>query len=251
MRYFIELAFHGKNYHGWQVQPDVITVQGVLTQSLSTLLGMELEIVGAGRTDTGVHASQMYAHFDCSSTFKPKELCAKLNAFLPDDIVVYQIFEVPQDAHARFDAINRSYAYAIYLGRDPFCLDTTWQLYNQHIDVNKMNDSAAVLLEYTNFKCFSKVKTDVRTFNCKVTTAKWVVDQQQLTFVISADRFLRNMVRAIVGTLLDIGLGKKSKDDLIEILKSEDRRQAGVSVPAKALFLTQVDYPEKILKNKL
>ncbi|MCK0130605.1 tRNA pseudouridine(38-40) synthase TruA [Flavobacteriaceae bacterium F08102] len=251
MRYFIELAFHGKNYHGWQVQPDVRTVQGVLIDALSKLLGTSTDVVGAGRTDTGVHARQMYAHFDSMDVIHPVWLKNKLNAFLPPDIVVYQIFEVPEDAHARFDARSRSYAYHVYLGRNPFGIDTSWQLYNQVIDINKMNDCAALLLEYTNFKCFSKVKTDVRTYNCKVTEAKWVLNGEELVFVISADRFLRNMVRAIVGTLLDVGTGKKSIKDFMEILKSQDRRQAGLSVPAKGLFLTQVNYPENLLKNKL
>jgi len=244
LRYFIEIAYHGKNYHGWQRQPNAISVQEKIEEALTTIRRKETSVVGAGRTDSGVHALQLFAHFDCDTQINYKELQHKLNAFLPDDIVVHAIFLVKKDAHARFDALSRSYKYQIYLGRNPFVLDTTWQIYSQKIAIKEMNKAAVVLLEYTNFKCFSKSKTDVRTYNCKITAAKWQLDGNILTFSISADRFLRNMVRAIVGTLIDVGLGKTSIADFRKIIESEDRSEAGLSVPAKGLFLTEISYPD-------
>jgi len=241
LRYFLELAYHGKHYHGWQIQPDVISVQEKITYALSTILQEEINIVGAGRTDAGVHASQMYAHFDTTKELDGN-FAYKLNAILPDDIVIYQLIRVEEEAHARFDAVSRSYEYKIWLGRNPFTLDTTWQLNYKNIDIDAMNTAAELLYEYEDFECFSKVKTDVHTFNCSVTHAKWELKDQELTFYISADRFLRNMVRAIVGTLLDIGLGKKSVADFKTIIESKNRSKAGVSVPAKGLFLTEVTY---------
>lgn len=241
MRYFLELSYHGKNYFGWQVQPAVITVQEKITSALSTILREEISIVGAGRTDSGVHASQMYAHFD-SDKLLDDNFCFKLNAILPPDIVIFRIFKVSKNAHARFDALSRSYEYKIWLGRNPFLLDTTWQLNYSYIDVNAMNSAAKLLLEYSDFECFSKVKTDVHTFNCEITQALWELDDKALTFYISANRFLRNMVRAIVGTLLEIGLKKKNLEDFRRIIESKNRSNAGVSVPAKGLFLTKVEY---------
>ncbi|WP_299674083.1 tRNA pseudouridine(38-40) synthase TruA [uncultured Tenacibaculum sp.] len=241
MRYFLELAYHGKNYYGWQVQPDVISVQEKLTKSISTILRKEISIVGAGRTDTGVHASQMYAHFDFDSVLD-ENFTYKLNAILPNDIVVYRTILVADDAHARFDATSRSYEYKIWLGRNPFVLDTSWQLNYKNIDIEAMNTAAKLLYEYEDFECFSKVKTDVHTFNCEVTNAEWILQGSELTFFISANRFLRNMVRAIVGTLLDVGLGKITVNDFKAVIESKNRSKAGVSVPAKALFLTEVTY---------
>ena len=242
MRYFIELMFNGKNYHGWQVQPNAISIQETVTKALSTILRETIAIVGAGRTDAGVHAQQIFAHFDTNNILNESEVTQKLNAFLPDDIVIKTIFLVADDAHARFDAISRSYQYRIWLGRNPFLLDTTWQLHQQKLDSKKMNEAAAMLLEYTNFKCFSKSKTDVKTYNCNITKAVWLQEGNLLTFYITADRFLRNMVRAIVGTLIDIGLEKATINDMTAIIKSKDRSRAGVSVPAKGLFLTSVNY---------
>jgi len=246
LRYFIELSYNGKNYHGWQTQPNAITVQEIVTDTLSTILRKQVIIMGAGRTDAIVHALQLFAHFDIDSQLNVKEIKKKLNAFLPDDIVVNALFLVKDKAHARFDAVSRSYEYRIWLGRNPFLLETTWQLYQQELDIKKMNEAAAILLEYTNFKCFSKSKTDVKTYNCNITKAEWVLEDSLLVFHITADRFLRNMVRAIVGTLLDIGLNKKTKEDLISIIKSEDRSNAGVSVPPQGLFLTRVRYKKGV-----
>jgi tRNA pseudouridine38-40 synthase len=241
LRYFLELSYHGKNYYGWQIQPDVISVQEKITTALSTILREEITIVGAGRTDSGVHASQMYAHFDVDKDLD-ENFTYKLNAILPDDIVIYRTIKVSDEAHARFDAVSRSYEYKIWMGRNPFLLDTTWQLNYKNINIEAMNAAAKLLYEYEDFECFSKVKTDVHTFNCEVTNAVWKLEGEELTFYVSANRFLRNMVRAIVGTLLDIGLGKKSVEDFRMIIESKNRSKAGVSVPAKGLFLTKVEY---------
>lgn len=241
MRYFIELSYNGKNYHGWQIQPDVISVQEKLNTALSTVLQANIEVVGAGRTDTGVHASQMFAHFDIDLELKG-DYVFKLNSILPDDIVVYKLFLVASEKHARFDAVTRSYEYKIWLGRNPFLLDVTWQIHSQNLDVNSMNEAASLLLEYEDFQTFSKVKTDVYTYNCSITEAVWKQEGDQLTFYISSNRFLRNMVRAIVGTLLDVGLGKVSIDGFRTIIESKNRSNAGLSVPAKGLFLTQIKY---------
>ena len=247
MRYFIELSYNGTAYHGWQVQPNASSVQEALQGALSTLLRQTITIVGAGRTDAGVHAEQMYAHFDINIAVDTQELSQRLNAFLPDDIVVHRVFEVWPQTHARFDAVSRSYEYRIWLGRNPFNIHTTWQLYNQELDVARMNEAAAVLKEFTDFKCFSKSKTDVKTYNCSISQAVWKQEGKSLIFYISADRFLRNMVRAIVGTLIDVGLGKLSREHVIEIIKSKDRSKAGFSVPAQGLFLTEVLYPKEPL----
>ncbi|MCF6348633.1 MAG: tRNA pseudouridine(38-40) synthase TruA [Flavobacteriaceae bacterium] len=250
MRYFIELSYNGKNYHGWQIQPNAVSVQEVITDALSTILRNDVSIMSAGRTDAGVHALQLFAHFDIDFKLDKQKIKQKLNAFLRDDIVITAIFLVNDEAHARFDAINRSYEYRIWLGRNPFLLDTTWQIHQQELDVKKMNEAVAILLEYTNFKCFSKSKTDVKTYNCKIMEAKWVLENNLLTFHITADRFLRNMVRAIVGTLIDVGLGKKTKQDVIDIIKSENRSNAGISVPPQGLFLTRVTYEDELFNTK-
>ena len=228
------------------MQPDAISVQEVVNNALSTLLKKEIVIVGAGRTDAGVHASQIFAHFDIDQILDTIEITNRLNAFLSDDVVIHEILRVKDDAHARFDAISRTYQYKIYLGRNPFFVDTTWQLYSQKLSIAKMNDAAEVLLDYIDFKCFSKSKTDVKTYNCKISKAVWQKSDNHLTFYITADRFLRNMVRAIVGTLVDVGLGKITKEDFIKIIESKDRTKAGFSVPAKGLFLTNVTYPKEI-----
>jgi tRNA pseudouridine38-40 synthase len=241
LRYFIELSYNGKNYHGWQIQPDVISVQEKLNIALSTILQIKTEVVGAGRTDTGVHASQMFAHFDVDSELQG-DYVFKLNSILPDDIVVYKLFLVDVEKHVRFDAVSRSYEYKIWLGRNPFLLDVTWQIHSQNLDINLMNEAASLLLEYEDFQTFSKVKTDVYTYNCTLTEAVWKQEGNQLTFYISSNRFLRNMVRAIVGTLLDVGLGKVSIEGFRKIIESKNRSNAGLSVPAKGLFLTQIKY---------
>lgn len=241
MRYFLELSYNGKNYFGWQIQPDVISVQEKINKGISTILQEEISIVGAGRTDAGVHASQMFAHFDLEKPL-PDNFNYKLNSILPDDIVIYNTIEVKEDAHARFDAVSRSYEYRIFLGRNPFLLDTALQFYHKELNIEVMNQAAKLLFEYEDFECFSKVKTDVNTFNCLVTEARWELVNKELTFHVSANRFLRNMVRAIVGTLLEVGMGKISIKEFKEIIESKNRGKAGTSVAAKALFLTKVKY---------
>lgn len=241
MRYFIELSYKGTHYHGWQIQPDQNSVQEELNNAISKILQEKIDIVGAGRTDTGVHATQMFAHFDSNKELT-NEWVYKFNSVLPNDIVVYNIKVVDENAHTRFDAISRSYEYHIWLGRNPFELDTTWQIYKQEFNLDKMNEAAKILLEYTDFECFSKVKTDVHTFDCDVTEAVWKKEGQKLIFYITANRFLRNMVRAIVGTLIEVGQGKRSVDDFRKVIESKKRSNAGLSVPAQGLFLTQVKY---------
>ncbi len=241
MRYFIELSYKGTNYHGWQIQPDATSVQEEINKAISTILQEEIQVVGAGRTDAGVHASQMFAHFDTLSNLSD-EYIYKFNSILPNEIVIHSLKNVLDDKHARFDAINRSYEYRIYLGRNPFLLDTTWQFHQKELNLEKMNEAASILLEYEDFESFSKVKTDVKTFNCKITKAVWKQEGENLIFYITANRFLRNMVRAIVGTLIEVGLGKKSIQDFRQIIESKKRSEAGLSVPAQGLFLTKIKY---------
>lgn len=242
MRYFIEFAYNGKNYFGFQVQPDAISVQETLDKALSLLFKTQIEIVGAGRTDSGVHAKQMYAHFDFEGEIDSSIWVKKLNSYLPQDLVIYNIFTVADDAHARFDATNRTYEYYIHTFKDAFINDNSWY-FHKALDIQKMNEACKVLFEYHDFECFSKVHTDVKTFNCKITEAKWEQNGNQLKFTIAADRFLRNMVRAIVGTMVNVGLGKVSIDDFRKIIESKNRSEAGFSVPAQGLYLVKVEYP--------
>lgn len=244
MRYFLELAYFGKAYHGWQRQPSARSVQEVVEKAVSTLLQETIEIVGAGRTDAGVHARQLFAHFDTESKL-PEELVFRLNSFLPKDVAVLDLFPVKPEAHARFDATARSYEYHLVRKKDVFATHTAYWI-RKELDVKKMNEAAKILMEYSNFKCFSRSRTDVRTYNCVITSAYWEQMDQKLVFHISADRFLRNMVRAIVGTLLEIGLGKLDVQAMHDIIKSENRSEAGASVPAHGLFLTKIEYPKSI-----
>ena len=241
MRYFIELSYKGTNYHGWQIQPDASSVQEEITKALATILQEKILLVGAGRTDAGVHASQMFAHVDTVKKLTD-DYVHKLNAILPNDIVIKSIKEVSDETHARFDAVSRTYEYRILIGRDPFLLDTTWQLHQKNLQIEKMNEAANLLFEYEDFESFSKVKTDVNTFNCTIMKAVWTLEDKHLIFHIKANRFLRNMVRAIVGTLIEVGLGKKTIEDFRNIIESKKRSEAGLSVPAKGLFLTEVCY---------
>ncbi|TCK68661.1 tRNA pseudouridine38-40 synthase [Winogradskyella wandonensis] len=245
MRYFIQLSYNGSAYHGWQIQPNAITVQETLEDAISKLLNLDISVTGAGRTDTGVHAAQMFAHFDYNRSIDTKTLMYKLNSFLPNDIAIHDIFRVKDDAHARFHAIRRSYNYKITLVKDVFQYNYAYYIH-QDLDVDKMNEAAKILLQYQDFQCFSKSNTDVKTYNCKIEFAQWKLKNNTLVFTISADRFLRNMVRAIVGTLVNIGLGKMEVDDMHRIIASKDRGEAGFSVPAKGLYLTEVIYPKTI-----
>jgi len=242
MRYFLKLAYNGKNYHGWQLQPNASSVQETLEKALSLLLKENIKILGAGRTDSGVHAKEMYAHFDSDVEINNSYFTAKLNSYLPKDIVIYNIKLVHNEAHARFDATSRTYNYHINLFKSPFSINQSWH-HSQDLDVDKMNEASTLLLEYTDFECFSKIHTDVFTFNCKITQAKWIKNNHDLIFIITADRFLRNMVRAIVGTCINVGLQKIKPEDVRTIIESKDRTQAGFSVPAHGLYLTQITYP--------
>ena len=247
MRYFLELAYNGTNYHGWQYQPNATSVQETLNKALSTILKTTIDIVGAGRTDTGVHAKQMFAHFDYDLDIDIPQLVHKLNSFLPKDIAIFNIHLVHNDAHARFDATKRTYEYHIHQQKDVFENENSWY-YQNELDIEKMNQACKILFDYTDFECFSKVNTEVNTFNCKIYEAHWQQNGNQLLFTISADRFLRNMVRAIVGTMVNIGLGKVSLADFKTIIESKDRSQAGFSVPAHGLYLTKIEY-EYLKKN--
>jgi tRNA pseudouridine38-40 synthase len=240
----LELAYFGRAYHGWQRQPEASTVQEVIEKALSTLLQETIEIVGAGRTDAGVHARQLFAHFDVERAL-PAEMVFRLNSLLPKDIAILDLFPVEPEAHARFDAVARSYEYHLVQRKDVFATHTAFWV-KKELDVDKMNEAAKVLLEYRNFKCFSRSRTDVRTYNCSIEAAYWEKRGHNMVFHITADRFLRNMVRAIVGTLLQIGLGKMEVQAMHEIINSESRSEAGASVPAHGLFLTKVEYPKRI-----
>ncbi|MFK2819641.1 tRNA pseudouridine(38-40) synthase TruA [Flavobacteriaceae sp. LMIT009] len=245
MRYFIELSYNGKAYHGWQKQPNAISVQEVLEDSLSKILRQPVSVVGAGRTDTEVHARELFAHFDTEHELEKEQLKYKLNAFLPKDIAVSDFYRVTNDAHARFDAISRSYIYKVALKKDVFNYDFSYY-FKLPLDVDKMNEACKVLFDYEDFKCFSRSNTDVKTYKCKILKAHWTKLENELLFEIKANRFLRNMVRAIVGTMIEVGQGKISLDEFHEIIKSRDRSKAGASVPGHALYLTNVEYPKHL-----
>ena len=246
MRYFVELSYHGRQYHGWQIQANEISVQETIERALSLLLKQEISVVGCGRTDAGVHARQFFLHFDHENQIDKEKLKYKLNSFLPEDIAIFQLQNVGDEAHARFNAVSRSYQYQILLGKNVFENDQSLQIYQIDLDVEKMNEAASLLKEYTDFKCFSRSKTDVKTYDCNVEEAYWSLEGEHLTFFISANRFLRNMVRAIVGTLLEVGKGRMTLDDFRHVIESRDRKMAGASVKAKGLYLTRVVYPESI-----
>ena len=250
MRYFAELSYNGKKYHGWQKQPNAISVQEKLENTFSILLKQKIIFIGCGRTDTGVHAVQFFAHFDVENILEDNFLY-KINSFLPEDIAIHHFYLVSDSAHTRFDATSRTYEYRIYLGKNPFLLNTIWQIHSKEIDITLMNNAAKALYNYTNFKSFSRSNTDVKTYECIISNAIWKKEDKLLTFNITANRFLRNMVRAIVGTLLEVGLGNITTEEFITIIESKDRSNAGVSAKAKGLFLTKISYPYDIIfKNK-
>lgn len=241
LRYFIQLAYNGTAYHGWQYQPNASSVQETLNKALSVLLNTTVNIMGAGRTDTGVHASQMYAHFDSKKKLETASLVHKLNSYLPKDIAIFDIIPVSDEAHSRFDATKRTYEYHINTIKNPFLEGLSWY-YHQDLDVVLMNEAAKLLLNHTDFQCFSKVNTDVNTFDCTIFDAVWRKEKDRLIFTISANRFLRNMVRSIVGTLVNVGLHKITLVDFENIIKSKNREKAGFSVPAHGLYLTEITY---------
>jgi len=246
-RYFIHMAYDGSDYCGWQVQPNELAVQQVLEHALSTLLKREIAVIGAGRTDTGVHASYFIAHFDLDSsdTNLPasKQFLFKLNRFLPPDIVIYKITAVPDDMHARFSATYRSYQYHISSIKPLYKRNYSHYVYGE-LDVEAINSCCKVIQETTDFTSFAKLHTNVKTNNCRVTNARWRNVDQGYLFEITADRFLRNMVRSLTGTLLDVGRGKLDIEGFKKIVEAKDRSKAGSSAPAKGLFLMDIGYPE-------
>jgi tRNA pseudouridine38-40 synthase len=248
-RYFIQLSFKGTRYHGWQFQPNALSVQEVLEKTLSTKLREEIAVTGAGRTDTGVHSDFYVAHFDSGNlSLDQPEFIFQLNSFLPDDIAVQKIRKVAADAHARFDALSRTYRYQITREKDPFRIEMAY-FYPLPLDVNAMNQAAQLLFGFSDFTSFAKLHTDVKTNNCKISEALWEENGAQLVFTIRADRFLRNMVRAIVGTLLEVGKGKLSVDGFREIIEKKDRGAAGTSAPAHGLSLVAIEYLERIFTD--
>ncbi len=245
MRFFIELSYHGKAYHGWQNQPNAISVQEILEKALRTILKTDIAIMGAGRTDAGVHAAQMFAHFDFEKEIDSKDLVYKLNSFLPKDIAITDIFKVKPEVHTRFDALSRTYHYKISTSKNVFGFDFAYEV-QLPLNIEAMNEACDILFQYKDFQCFSKSNTDVKTYNCDIKQAFWTRNSNQLIFTITADRFLRNMVRAIVGTMVNIGLGKLKPEVMHDIIASKNRSNAGFSAPAHGLYLVEIVYPDTI-----
>ncbi len=242
MRYFIHFAYDGTNYHGWQIQPDANSVQEELQKALSVLLRHDVEIVGAGRTDAGVHARQMVAHFEWNGQLDCQQTAYRLGRMLPRDIAIYRMEPVADDMHARFSAVRRTYHYYLHTERDPFCRQYSCELHYD-LDFERMNEAGRILCTYEDFGAFCKSHSDVKTTLCKVSEAHWIqVDSTHWYFRISANRFLRNMVRAVVGTMIDVGRGRITLDDFRKIVEGKQRTQAGESMPAHALFLEEIEY---------
>ena len=247
MRYFLDISYRGTNYHGWQIQENAKTVQGILDSALSNVLGVKIETLGSGRTDTGVHAYTQIVQMD-----SPKELdelfAFRMNGYLPKDICIKSIRLVQDTAHARFDAISRSYVYRITLDKNPFEIGSAYYFYPP-LDVEEMNKAAAVLTKYEDFESFSKVHTDVLNFNCTIFHARWEQIDRMVYFHITANRFLRSMVRTLVGTMLEIGKGRMTIEEFESIILARDRKRAGISAPPEALYLSEVEYPKEIYKH--
>lgn len=253
-RYFIQLAYNGTRYNGWQTQQNTPnTIQQVLEEKLTMLLKDKIEVVGCGRTDTGVHARNYYAHFDYSATGFEENIehwIYKLNTVLPNDISIFNILKVNDEAHARFDATQRTYHYFLHKHKNPFIENFSWYQYG-HIDFELMNMAADILLETKDFTSFSKVNTQTKTNICYVSEAQWIqLDENEWCFVITADRFLRNMVRAVVGTLMQVGRNKITLNEFRNIINGKNRSDAGMSAPAHALFLTDIQYPKHIFSER-
>jgi tRNA pseudouridine38-40 synthase len=243
-RYFIQLAYDGTNYHGWQIQKNAVSVQEVLNEKLSVVLRQPIETTGCGRTDTGVHAREFFAHFEAvhGSWFMDHGILLRsINSILPADIAVKRVFPVAEKAHARFDATQRTYEYHIHFNKDPFKNGYSWELRDRP-DIDLMNKAAKIIMEYTDFSCFSKSNTQVKTNICKISKAEWEIKDDGIAFKISADRFLRNMVRAIVGTLIMVGKKEIGPEAVRKIIESKNRSNAGTSVPACGLYLTEILY---------
>ncbi|MDX1629360.1 MAG: tRNA pseudouridine(38-40) synthase TruA [Fulvivirga sp.] len=247
MRYLFEIAYDGSNYHGWQRQENAITVQEVVEEALTTICQETISVTGSGRTDTGVHCRQQFFHADIDKKIKPQKLMFRLNSYLPADIAIYAIKKIKPEAHARFDATQRAYEYYITTLKSPFKTGYTYY-FSKPLDIKTMNEAAALLEGEKDFQAFSKVKTEVNNFICNITQAEWRQEGELITFHISANRFLRGMVRAIVGTLLEVGQHKLSVKEFKQVMDSKDRRKAGAAAPAAGLFLTAVEYPTDIFE---
>ena len=244
MRYFIKLSYKGTNYHGWQYQPNAISVQEELEKAFSLILREKIAITGAGRTDTGVHAKNFIAHFEFDkelSLEQIKDLIYKLNSYISKDLAIHNIYPVDAQMHARFDAKERTYQYFITTTKNPFTTESAWHVHGK-LDMDKMNQACDILKKHTDFGSFAKLHSDNKTNICDLMEAHWEFRDELLVFTIKADRFLRNMVRAIVGTMVDIGQGKTSLEEFQEIIESKDRNQAGRSVPGYGLFLVKIQY---------
>ncbi|GGG09625.1 tRNA pseudouridine(38-40) synthase TruA [Pontibacter amylolyticus] len=248
MRYFLEIAYDGTRFHGWQVQPNALSVQEVLDDCLSKVLRQHINSTGSGRTDTGVHASQQFVHFDVEEELDPAHTVYRFNRLLPADIVAKNLYLVTDAAHARFDAFERTYHYHITLAKDPFKRYYATYL-PRSVDVAQMNEAAAVLLRYEDFTTFSKVKGDTNHYRCNMYEAIWRQQGDELIFTIRANRFLRGMVRLVVGTLLDVGRGKLTVADFERIVANQDRSKASGAAPSEGLYLARVSYPEHIFKT--
>jgi tRNA pseudouridine38-40 synthase len=246
-RYFLFLSYKGTNFHGWQIQPEAVTVQKTLDNALSLVLNEVILTTGAGRTDSGVHAIVFCAHFDCTrdDLVTDKKLIFRLNSLLPPDIAVTSIKKVFPDANARYSAISRTYEYFVTRIKDPFSGGSSWYLHG-NIDIHSMNNACRLLMQHSDFTSFTRLHSNTKTNICKIYSAEWTERGNTLVFTIRADRFLRNMVRAIVGTMIDIGFGKSDLQKFEEIILAQDRCRAGKSAPAKGLFLTDIEYPEAI-----
>ncbi|HCM76958.1 MAG TPA: tRNA pseudouridine(38-40) synthase TruA [Cytophagales bacterium] len=245
MRYFFEISYNGKQYHGWQSQANAVGVQAVVEEVFEKLFRKKIDIVGSGRTDTGVHCVRQYFHADFDHELDYPITLQKLNSFLPKTIAINSIHKVKPDAHARYSATERAYEYRITKVKNPFYQDYAYHFFKE-VNVKTMNEAAALLLGEHDFQCFSKVKTDVNHFICDLKKARWNQKGDLLVFTIAANRFLRGMVRAIVGSLLDVGTGKTSIMDFQRIIKSKDRKKAGMNVPPDGLYLVDVKYPKSI-----
>ena len=245
MRYFIDISYDGSNYHGWQIQPNADTVQHQINLAFSTILNEEINVLGAGRTDTGVHAKKMIAHFDTNQTIDFEKFKYRINGFLKNDISLNDIYKVKEDAHARFSAISRTYEYRVSRTKNPFSVNSYLLL--RDLDFQSMKKACKFLHGNHDYTSFAKLHSENYTNNCEVYIANWKEDENSLIFTIKANRFLRNMVRAIVGTLIEIGEGKISFSDIETILMSKDRAKAGYSVPANGLSLIDIEYPKEIL----
>ena len=243
LRYFFEISYKGTKYHGWQIQANAVSVQQIIEEKLKQLTGEEIEITGSGRTDTGVHALQQFFHADFAGNLHPEDFKYHLNAILPHDILIRSIRKVNPEAHARFDAVSRSYRYEIIKVKDPFRINEAY-IYPKEIDIHLLNEAAQLLVGNHDFESFSKVKTQVNHFNCEVFKAWWQQEGQNTCFCIEANRFLRGMVRTIVGTLLLVNENKLKLDDILDIMKKKSRSLAGRAVPPEGLFLTSITYPD-------